>query len=357
MALCKPWGLATAIGSLPFQEPRESVDFVFDHLPLAPHWPQLPRRGPKEGMLRQFTGPLVSRGLLREGEGGLAFPHKEEGWVENLTAFYEGALPAGEGDREALDAFALPREGAAGFYAFLERVAAVPPEKGAFLKGQVTGPVTLGLQLRDGEGRPCFYDGELRALLLEALALQALWQVEEYKKLGFPAIIFFDDPGLCSYGQSATVGLSGRAVTRAYAYLGERLRAAGALAGVHACAGVEWSLALKAGLDIVNADVCGYFPSLLAAAGDLGPFLEQGGTLAWGIVPTAREGAPDSAETLWSLFREGCRKLAARGVPPGLLAEQWLLTPACGLGSRGEADAFHAYRLLKEMQETPQSGI
>ncbi len=357
MSSLKPWGMATAIGSLPFCDPEEAVGFVLEHLPHIPHWPQLPRRGPAEGMMRQYTGPLVSQGLLEERGGSLAFPTGREDWVENLTAFYEKALPALEGDTRSLDFFALPPEGAAGFYAFKERLGIAPHARGAFVKGQVTGPVTLGLQLTDGEKRPCFYSRELRALLLETLALQALWQVRELKQEGLPVIIFFDDPSLYSYGQSATVGLSGEDITAAYAYLGERLRAAGALTGVHACAGVEWSLVLKAGLDIINADTFQYFPSLLAAAGDLGPFLEKGGTLAWGIVPTGREGGPSPASSLWEYFQECCEKLAGRGAPLELLKKQWLLTPACGTGSRSREDTAYTYKVLRDMADNPPEGI
>lgn len=348
----KPWGLATAVGSLPFTDPEKAVDFVLEHLPQVPHWPQLPQRDSREGMVPQYTAPLRAGGLLIEREGSFRFAEDEEDWVDRLTAFYEKSLLLSEAPAGNLEGFALPRESAPGFYAFRKRMAGISTKEALFLKGQVTGPVTMGLQLTGRGGRPAFYDDQLKGLLLEALALQALWQVREYKKLGFRAIIFFDDPGLCSYGQSATVGLSGGAITEAYAFLADRLREEGALVGVHACAGVEWTLALKAGLDIINADTFHYFPALLASARELTGFLEEGGTLAWGMVPT-RGGEGLGAADLWSLFRENCGKLAARGVPPEFLKRQWLLTPACGTGSLTEEEAAFAYQLLKAMAVNP----
>ncbi len=345
----KPWGMATAIGSLPYLNPGEAVDFVLANLPRIPHWPQLPQRSSLEGLVRQYTGPLLAYGLLTEREGKLSFADDADDWTQRLTAFYEAALEVGGGSGESLHKFALHADSAPGFYAFTEKAGHSLPEEAAFLKGQVTGPVTMGLQLTDSQGKPCFYNDELRGLLLETLAWQAVWQVQELKKHRLPVILFFDDPGLCSYGQSTTVGLSGPAITESFAYLAGRVREAGALMGVHACAGVEWPLVLKAGPDIVNADVYNYFPSLLLCAEELDRFLRGGGTLAWGLVPTGGGAAAETAAGLWAYFSECCGKLAARGVSRELLERQWLLTPACGTGSLGEEQTQEVYTLLKEM--------
>jgi hypothetical protein len=60
---------------------------------------------------------------------------------EEWERFYQGYE---EGD---LDLFAISKGRARGFYAFLEQVALREPP--LFIKGQVTGPITLGLTLKD----------------------------------------------------------------------------------------------------------------------------------------------------------------------------------------------------------------
>lgn len=356
----KPWGMATAIGSLPFLDVEEAVDFVFERLPEIPHWPQLPQRSGLEGLIRQYSSPLLAFGLVEEREGSLRFVEDRDDWGERLTGYYEAAFgetppAAGSLDLTAAEEeeedgrFALSREVAPGFHAFVHRAKSRRREEIKFLKGQVTGPLTMGLQITDSQGRPSFYSQELREVMLEALALQALWQVREMQKCGCPAIIFFDDPSLYSYGQSTTVGISGEAITASYEYLAARVKEAGALVGMHACAGVEWSLVMKTGLDIINADVYQYFPSLLLASTDLDEFLKRGGTLAFGLVPTGGEAESKTAAGLWQIFRDCCKKLAARGVDAALLQRQWLLTPTCGSGSVSPKEARMSYALLQGM--------
>jgi hypothetical protein len=46
--------VATGIGSLPFTESQAACGLIFRYLPDAPHWPQLPKVSPREGMIEQF---------------------------------------------------------------------------------------------------------------------------------------------------------------------------------------------------------------------------------------------------------------------------------------------------------------
>jgi hypothetical protein len=63
-------------------------------------------------------------------------------------------------------------------------------------------------------------------------------------------------------------------------------------------------------------------------------FLERGGSLGWGIVPTLDRDAA-AAETLPSLlarFDEGVERLTRKGFERELLLRRALITPSCGAG-------------------------
>ena len=345
----KPWQTASAIGSLPLVVEEEAVEFVFSHLLEVPHWPQLPQRSSREGLISQFISPLLRMGLVAEEEGKYRFVDDADNWTELITAFYELVLRIEGGDEEALEEFFLPVEVAPGFYRFCERLREDTPAGLRYLKGQVSGPVTMGFRIQDSQKRPCFYSNELRDILLQSLALQARWQIKELGAFGLPVIIFFDDPGIYAYGQSASVGLSGEDITSALTYLFSTVQKAGAVAGVHACAGVEWSLVFRANPDIINVDVYDYFPSLLLCAEELDYFLKEGGTLAWGLVPTGEEIEKETAASLWQLFAAYVEKLRARGVSKERLENQWLLTPSCGTGTMDAVRSKRVYSLLGEM--------
>ena len=57
--------MATGIGSLPFTDPGEACKLIFQHVPEAPHWPQLPRASSSEGMIDQFLEGMP--GVVEEG--------------------------------------------------------------------------------------------------------------------------------------------------------------------------------------------------------------------------------------------------------------------------------------------------
>ncbi len=341
--------MATGIGSLPFVDAQEAVSFVFDNIPEIPHWPQLPQRDEKEGFINQYMFPLLAFNLVTCKKDKFFFNNDKEDWSNNLTKFYEYAFRVKEDSTNDFKAVATPKELAQGFYAFTNYIRENCLKKIKFLKGQVIGPVTIGLQVLDSNGNPSFYNDELRDILLNSLGLQALWQISQFKNIGYTPIIFFDDPAIYSYGQSSAVGLSGDVIRESLKYLCSVVQDAGAKVGVHACAGVDWSLVFNAEPDIVNVDVYSYFTSLLVYTEELTQFLEKGGTLAWGIVPTGESVEKETPESLWQLFEKYCDTLASRGVPIHLLKKQWILTPSCGTGTLDIKKTSLIYKLLKEM--------
>src|ERR1700678_424916 len=52
-------GCVTGVGSLPFTDAGEAVEFVAEFSPELPFWPQLPLRDPGEGVIAQGMGSLI----------------------------------------------------------------------------------------------------------------------------------------------------------------------------------------------------------------------------------------------------------------------------------------------------------
>jgi hypothetical protein len=85
---------------------------------------------------------------------------------------------------------------------------------------------------------------------------------------------------------------------------------------------------------------------------ELHTFLERGGSLGWGIVPTLdREAA--ASETIPSLltrFDEGMDRLVQKGFDRELLLRRALITPSCGAGGvLTEPLAERVLGLLREL--------
>jgi hypothetical protein len=340
--------LATGIGSLPYLEPAPALDLIKHDLAVLPHWPQLPRRSEAEGFVRQFLGALEAQGIVAAGEKP-RFLNDADDWPERLTAFYSLYLGACEGDGTAVEAFAPEREGASGFYGFLETAQAGGFPGAVGLKGQIVGPLTVGFQLTDAAGRPAYYDSGLRELIAENLAMAARWQVGRLQTLGIPVLIFIDEPAVSVYGQSTYITVTRGQIAADMETVAAAVKTAGAAVGVHSCAAVDWSILLGLDIDVLSFDAYSYFNSLLPYRRELAAFLERGGVLAWGIIPTSEAVLKEDTGTLIKKLKLFWDELAARGVPEERLHRQWLITPSCGTGILPEPLAERIYGLTREV--------
>ncbi|MFZ5647243.1 MAG: hypothetical protein ACOY30_06435 [Bacillota bacterium] len=347
----KPAGLVTGIGSVPYTDPEQALSLVLSAMPEIPHWPQMPRRGAQEGFVFQFLTPLVNTGLIKIEKDKYFFDTDDPRWPERLAEFYTMYMAAAEGDSGALEAFSLPEGAASGFYAFLKHIEGQGPGKALFFKGHLTGPLTVGFQLKDSRGRIAYYEDQLRDVLVKTLALHARWQAAKLTALGRPAIIFMDEPGISMYGKSDYITLTREMIESNLNEIFQQVHSAGALAGVHSCDAIDWTILYQSDLDIVNLDTYNFGDSLIPFASGLSRFIARGGALAWGVVPTNDRAFEETRETLLERLEELWGQLSSRGVPRRELLIQSLITPACGTGLLDPELAVRIYRLAREVSD------
>jgi hypothetical protein len=343
------------IGSLPGTDHREAMQWIMAHTPEIPLWPQLPGHA-QEGMVYQFLPGLP--GIVRRGSKILVDTGLD-GFDAQLLAFYEDYL--------AIDArkpipdtsrFHLTPETAPGFFVFMETVRNMD-EPPLSVKGQITGPLTQGVGITDQNGRVLFYDERLKDAVIKLIAMKARWQVEQMLTLQTPSppIVFFDEPGAVSFGSSAFISITREQVVTALEECIQAVQGAGGLAGIHICANGEWSVALEAGTDIISFDAYSYFDKLLLYRDPLKQFIQDGGILAWGIVPTSdtRAIAREDTETLYARWREQLTELVALGLDSSRIVQQTLITPACGTGSIPYSETLKVLTLTRELSERVRS--
>jgi len=330
----------TGIGSVPYQDPRKAVAVVLEHLPEMPYWPQLVRQSFREEMVAQGAGGLP--GLKVDLEARQVMVHPEAAREIALAQFYEAVWTGG------LDHFALSPEEAQGFYTLLEQVQARRNGPVA-LKGQVVGPVTFAGMVKDGAGKPILYDRELTQAVSQGLARKGAWQAEQFRQTGRDAVIFFDEPILTGFG-SAFFPISREEVAGILTETIEAAKEPGPVAvGVHCCGNTDWALLLETPLDILSFDSYGFFDNLLLYDQALTAFLQRGGRIAWGLVPTGDELAQETGDSLWQRFHSQVERLAGLGFGVREVLRHSLLTPACGLGYLSPEGATRALELLDEL--------
>ena len=203
---------ATGVGSTPHTDSATAVDFVLQTFPDVPHWPQLPRRTFRENMYVQFSQHLP--GVCVEDEEERIWVELNDDWLEEAEPFYAAFL------EEDPARFAPSPEYAAGLYELLQR----GPLEGAWaIKGQVTGPISSGLQVTDQHLRPSLYDDMMRDVIIKNVLRHAQWQEAQLRALCRPRLGpagSFQSPSGCERGQTQDV----RPVPQASVRLSHRTR-------------------------------------------------------------------------------------------------------------------------------------
>lgn len=334
----RPSLLPIGIGSLPHIDPYISCRIILNYFPESPYWPQLPLRSPKEGMLVQFTEGMP--GFIMEDQKfyfNTPFNPNSE-WERFYEVYFN----------ENLDYFKIGDQYASGLHTLLRLLKGRRP---ILVKGQITGPITLGLGISDENKIPILYDPNLREMILNSIAMKAKWQETQFRNItpDSKSLIFFDEPLLSSYG-SISMNLGRNEIIE---YLKESISQLKDLSGIHICGATDWSIIIQTGINVIHFDTYRFFSNMLAYTKELKEFLLKGGFLGWGIVPSEEEFLKaESLSTLITNFEEKIDLLSREGIPEKILLENSFISQSCGLSSLSEEMAEKALKLTSELSQT-----
>jgi methionine synthase II (cobalamin-independent) len=340
--------IATGIGSLPITEPDKAAALSLQYLAEAPIWPQLPQRDFREHMDAQYSEALP--GLRIDAARKRFFFDTSGDLTPELETFFGRFIEKDYGF------FRISAEYAPGFYAMLRALEKGLPSKARFIKGHVTGPLTAGISFKDQAGRDIVHNDVLFDAVVKGLAMKAAWQVRELGRFGKPVIIFIDEPAMESLG-SAFSAVSSEVVAEKLNEIVDVIHGLGGIAGIHCCGNTDWPVLFNSNVDIVNFDAFGYMEKVMLYPADIGKFLDRGGALAWGIVPTGAFTGAETAEGLTARLEAGMKRLETRGIPREMLLRQCLITPSCGLGSLTPEAAEAILKLVREVSDRMQKTI
>jgi len=327
----------TGVGSLPHTSSKDALDLILKNLPEIPFWPQLSNLSFKENMYAQFSYLLPNVVIDEKNKRVYIETGKEENVIENFL----NQLIA-----EKLEYFSYQKEYFHGLYEMLEKRDGLVDAK--VFKGQITGPISLGFQVTDENRRPIYYDDVYRDMIVKNLKMMAIWQEQVLKKLCDRTMIFLDEPFLSMIG-SAFVSIDRE---KAVEQMNEVLKGIEGIKAIHCCANTDWSLVLETDIDILNFDAYSYADNLFLYSEKVIDFLDKGGAIAWGIVPTNEEDLDkESPDSLMQRLEKNMRTLANRGISMEKILNSSIITPSCGLGSTTIRGAENALPILKKLSK------
>jgi len=218
------------------------------------------------------------------------------------------------------------------------------------IRGQLEGPISFGFNVQDENERPILFNDTVRPFMYEFMAKRVNIQLKRLKERNPNAFMFIDEPGL-QFLWSAMSGYgdqSARADMDTFFSMIHRPR------GVHLCGNPDWDFLLGMDLDVLSLDVYSNGEVFASYAGSIRKFLDRGGVLVWGMVPTnvepfEKEGIPSLTarlEEIWSA-------LDRKGIDRDFLFSRSLLSPAtcCLVNPDGEKTVEKAFSVVKALSE------
>ena len=211
------------------------------------------------------------------------------------------------------------------------------------IRGQLEGPISFGFNVVDQDDRPILFDDTVRPFMLEFMAKRVNVQLMRLKKINPNAFMFVDEPGL-QFLFSAMAGYGDQAARgdmETFFSMIDRPR------GVHLCGNPDWDFLLGLDLDVLSLDVYSNGEVFASYAASIKRFLDRGGVIVWGIVPTNFEPfEQENVESLKKRLTEIWTVLEEKGIDREFLLSRSLLSPAtcCLVNSDGEKTVEKAFR-------------
>ena len=298
-----------------------------------PFWPQLPKYNYYEDMYVQASEHFP--GILLDMEKRtLRFSH------EKFLAEFETCMS--RFDEPAY--FDISDTYSVVYKRFLEMDLSRKPA----IRGQLEGPISFGFNVVDENDRPILFDDTVRPFMIEFMAKRVNIQLKRLKEKNENAFMFVDEPGL-QFLFSAMAGYGDRAARsdmEAFFEMIERPR------GVHLCGNPDWDFLLSQDLDILSLDVYSNGDVFAAYAPSIKRFLDRGGVLVWGIVPTnfepfEKENMSSLEERLSSLWSA----LFKKGIDREFLFSRSLMSPAtcCLVNPDGDKTVEAAFKSINTL--------
>jgi hypothetical protein len=247
--------------------------------------------------------------------------------TSELEKFYENYMA------ENLDYFQISPEFSRGVYEMEQKLKEKDLSSLELFKSQVTGPLTTGLGRVDENKRSIYYNEVFRDVIVKGTEMKARWLLRKFSFLNCGQICFIDEPILSAFGSSTYVSVQRSDVVKHLRDVIEAVHKESALAGIHCCGNTEWTILIDSGVDIISFDAYEFGETIAYYPEQVKNFLEEGGVLAWGIVPTSEKINQETPEALVEKLKTVIKNLASKGVDESLIWKKCLLTPSCGTGS------------------------
>ncbi len=341
-----------AIGSLPHKDTLSALELIKKCYSEIPFWAQLSQVNPLQDMTVQYSQKFPGLKLDIKNQS-FKFDTESDEFAEELEKLYNDYYEIiEENNSDLLEDYAITEPFTTTIQPILEYIKEAKPD---FVKGQIIGPFTWGTMLTDADDKCLFYDETSRDIVVKTLTLKALWQIKKFKEANpsITPIIFIDEPTMSQVGTSAFLTVKKEEILSAFDEIITAIQKREALVAIHCCGKADWELILKSKPNIINFDAYSFHKNITTFSKVLKPFLEKGGYIAWGIVPTLDKDSLEKStvSSLMTILENSIDALAKKGISKEIILKQAIITPSCGAGGLDIKNAEKAMEFAKAISD------
>ena len=342
---------AIAIGSLPHNNTKQAMDLVKKDFQKIPFFPQLSKVNKNEDMDIQILEGMPS--FFSNKSQSFFFDTESENFYQNLEEFFSDYEEiTNDINSTKLEKYAIS-ENFSSTFPYFEQI--IRENKPQYAKGQIIGPFTLSSILKDQNNISVIFDETLTDIVQKQLILKVLWQIRRIKQANETTIpiIFMDEPTLSQIGTTAFLSINESDIIKMLKEISDIIKKHGGISAIHCCGKCDWRIPIESGIDIINFDAYNYSKNFSIYHKAIKTFLEQGGKIAWGLVPTTdgRLLADLNVKILEKIFTDSVKYLTKKGLDEKLIIDNSLITSSCGAGSLSVKDSQKAMDLLHDLSE------
>jgi len=184
--------------------------------------------------------------------------------------------------------------------------------------------------------------------MFEFMAKRINVQLNRLKKKNPNAFMFIDEPGL----QFIFSAMSGYGEQKARVDLDEFFSMIDAPRGIHLCGNPDWDFLLSLDMDILSFDVYSNAEIFAASAPSIKKFLNKGGILVWGIIPTGFETfEKENLDFLSFKLNNIWKALGKKGIDIDQIVRRSMLSPAtcCLVNADKEKTVEKAFQMTRDL--------
>ena len=216
------------------------------------------------------------------------------------------------------------------------------------IRGQLEGPISFGFNILDQDDRPILFDDTVRPLMFDFMAKRINIQLAKLKERNANAFMYVDEPGL----QFLFSALSGYSDIKAKSDLDQFFAQVDRPRGIHLCGNPDWDFLLNLDLDVVSMDLYTNSEVFQLYGGSIRKFLDRGGTIVWGIVPTGVEAfSQEEIPSLIKRLEDVWAVLWKKGIDREQMISKSMISPAtcCLINPDKERTVERAFGAVKRL--------